>query len=187
MASESASSLSIIIPVLNEAPSLPELVGRIRKVVEGLTTRYEIIVVDDGSTDDSFAVLERLRRDDNRLKVIQLRCVHGKATALAIGFKEAQGDLLITMDGDLQDQPEEIPQFLTKLAAGHDLVCGWRVKRNDSWGKILASRLFLPHWIPGCTGFPSPGRSGLPAVPPIWPREFRRIDPRCHPEPFSEM
>jgi len=151
MDSHYVSSLSIIVPVLNESPSLPELVARIRKVVEGLTDQYEIIVVDDGSTDDSFAVLERLRRDDNRLKVIQLRCTHGKATALTAGFKEAQGNLLITMDGDLQDQPEEIPQFLTKIADGHDLVCGWRVRRRDSWGKVLASRLFnrVTGWLTG--------------------------------------
>lgn len=143
------SSLSIIVPVLDEAPSLRELVARIQRVMGDLADRFEVIVVDDGSADGSFAVLEGLRKEDSRLKVIQLRCTHGKATALGVGFKEAQGNVLITMDGDLQDQPEDIPKLLAKLAEGYDLVCGWRVKRKDPWRKVLASRIFnrVTRWL----------------------------------------
>jgi len=85
------------------------------------------------------------------LRVIQLRCTHGKATALATGFKEAMGDQIIMMDGDLQDQPEEIPRLLAILNEGYDLVTGWRIKRKDSFGKVLASRFFnaVTRWLTG--------------------------------------
>ncbi len=134
--------LSIVIPVLDEAPNLPELLSRIQDVVKTLTDHYEIIVVDDGSTDGSFEVLTKLREDDRSIKAIQLRCPHGKAAALATGLKEAMGDRIIMMDGDLQDQPEEIPKLLAKLDEGYDLICGWRVTRHDPWLKVVASKIF---------------------------------------------
>ena len=135
-------SLSIVIPVLDEADSLPELIPRIQQAVRPLADHYEIIVVDDGSLDNSFEVLATLRKDDRSIKVIQLRCPHGKAAALATGLQEAMGNQIIMMDGDLQDQPEEIPRLLAVLNEGCDMVIGWRVKRKDSFGKVLASRIF---------------------------------------------
>jgi len=136
------SSLSIVIPVLDEADSLPELLHRIQDVVRPLTDHYEIIVVDDGSRDSTFEVLAKLREEDRSIKVIQLRCMHGKASALSTGLKEAGGNQIIMMDGDLQDQPEEIPGLLATLNEGYDMVIGWRVTRKDSLGKVWASRIF---------------------------------------------
>ncbi|MCZ6623351.1 MAG: glycosyltransferase family 2 protein [Deltaproteobacteria bacterium] len=143
--------LSIVVPVLNEAESLPELYQRLREVVGRVTNRWEIVFVDDGSTDRSFEVLAGMRQEDSRIKVIQLRRTYGKAAALTTGFKEAKGALILTMDADLQDRPEEIPRILAKLEEGHDLVCGWRVKRKDLFGKVLASRIFnsATRWLTG--------------------------------------
>ncbi len=143
--------VSIIVPVLDEAPSLPELVSRIQKTMSALPYHYEIIVVDDGSDDNSFQVLSHLRQEEGRIGVIQLRRTSGKATARAVGFREAKGSHIVTLDGDLQDQPEDIPKLLAKLDEGGDLVCGWRVKRKDPWRKVLASRIFnrVTRWLTG--------------------------------------
>jgi glycosyltransferase involved in cell wall biosynthesis len=143
--------LSIVVPVLNEAESLPELYRRLEKAVGAMTDRYEIIFVDDGSTDRSFELLAALRGEDARVKVIQLRRNYGKATALATGFKAAKGERIITIDADLQDQPEEIPRILAKLDEGCDLVSGWRVKRKDPFAIVLASRIFnrVTGWLTG--------------------------------------
>ena len=140
--SQSPCYLSVVVPLLNEADSLPELYARLKKVVGGLTDHYEIIFVDDGSTDNSFDVLEDLQKKETHIKLIQLRRNYGKATALKMGFNEAQGELIVTIDGDLQDQPEEIPKILAKLEDGNDLVTGWRVVRRDPLRKILASKVF---------------------------------------------
>lgn len=151
MTSKHSSSLSVVIPVLNEANTLPELYSRLTKVANTAIEPYEFIFIDDGSSDDSFRVLAGLQQADSRVAVIQLRRSYGKAAALAMGFQEARGDLIITLDADLQDQPEEIPQLVAKLNEGYDLVAGWRVKRQDGFGKILASRLFntVTSWLSG--------------------------------------
>ncbi len=143
--------LSVVIPVLNEAASLPELYQRLTQVVSAVTEQYEFIFVDDGSTDQSFAVLAALQQEDDHLMVMQLRRTYGKATALATGFQHTQGELIITLDADLQDQPEEIPQLIARLEEGYDLVLGWRVQRQDGAGKILASRIFntVTGWLSG--------------------------------------
>lgn len=135
-------NLSIIIPVCNEAESLDDLYLALKAVVERIPNSCEIIFVDDGSEDTSMVELERLRNADPRVKIVQLRDNFGKAVALSVGFENASGEIVFTMDGDLQDDPSEIPRFLEKLEEGYDLVSGWKFVRRDPIGKTLPSRLF---------------------------------------------
>jgi glycosyltransferase involved in cell wall biosynthesis len=134
--------LSVVIPLFNEAESLPELYSALDAVLSRCAGRSELIFVDDGSTDASFEVLTALRRKDERVKIVQLRGNQGKAAALAIGFREARGDAVITLDADLQDDPREIPRFLAKLADGYDLVSGWKARRQDPWRRRVLSAIF---------------------------------------------
>jgi len=134
--------LSVVVPLLNEAESLPELYVALDDTLSRHAEGCELIFVDDGSSDDSFQVLQGLRRKDERVKIIQLRGNQGKATALAVGFREAQGEVIITLDADLQDDPKEIPKFLAKLEEGYDLVSGWKVRRQDPWTRRLLSAIF---------------------------------------------
>ncbi len=134
--------ITIIIPVLNEQQSLELLYRELLDVLEGLGKTFELVFVDDGSIDGTYLILERLHQEDNRVKVIQFRRNFGKSAALAAGFSAAQGDIVFTMDGDLQDKPSEIPRFLEKLDTGFDLVSGWKYPRHDPFGKTLPSRLF---------------------------------------------
>ncbi|MDX1778088.1 MAG: glycosyltransferase family 2 protein, partial [Thermodesulfobacteriota bacterium] len=135
-------AFSVVVPLFNEEESLEELHRRLTLVLQPLSENFEIIFVDDGSTDDSFAVLKTLHEKDSRVKVIQFRKNFGKASALSAGFKKAQGKIIITLDADLQDLPEEIPSLLKKIEAGYDLVSGWKVKRKDPVVRKVASRLF---------------------------------------------
>jgi glycosyltransferase involved in cell wall biosynthesis len=135
-------SISVIIPVLNEAHALPELIERIETVLQSLTQRYEILVIDDGSDDHTAAVLRELATRHAALHVVRFRRNYGKAAALSAGFARASGDFLITMDGDLQDSPDEIPNLINHLIQHCDVVCGWKQNRQDSWIRILSSRLF---------------------------------------------
>lgn len=139
---EEKKDLSIVIPLFNEEKSLKELTGEIIKIMQPLNLSYEIIFVDDGSTDSSFFVLKELYRESKSVKVIQFRVNYGKAAALAAGFKEAKGKIVITMDSDLQDSPGEIPKFISKIEEGYDLVSGWRASRKDSLSKIIPSLLY---------------------------------------------
>ncbi len=133
--------LSFVIPALNEAESLPELIDGIRRhVPDGMT--YEVIVVNDGSTDETEQVVRELAMDDPYVHLISFRRNFGKAAALAAGFQESTGDMIITMDGDLQDDPLEIPAFIKKLDEGYDLVSGWKKDRKDPLEKRLPSKLF---------------------------------------------
>ncbi|OPZ08976.1 MAG: Undecaprenyl-phosphate 4-deoxy-4-formamido-L-arabinose transferase [candidate division BRC1 bacterium ADurb.BinA292] len=134
--------LSFVIPLKNEAESLNELYQRLVDVIERLAVRFELIFVDDGSTDDSLALLQALRGEDARVKIIQFQGNFGKAAALAAGFEHAAGRIVFTMDADLQDDPAEIPAFLKKLDEGYDLVSGWKRIRQDPLSKTLPSRLF---------------------------------------------
>lgn len=134
--------LSVVVPLLNEAESLPDLYVALDDTLSRHAEGCELIFVDDGSSDDSFRVLQGLRRKDERVKIIQLRGNQGKATALAVGFREAQGEVIITLDADLQDDPKEIPKFLAKLEEGYDLVSGWKVRRQDPWTRRLLSAIF---------------------------------------------
>jgi len=132
--------LSFVIPALNEEASLEILY---KEIVSNLTgDSYEIIFVDDGSSDGSFSLLQLLAERDANVKVIRFRRNFGKAAALQMGFNVAQGDVVFTMDADLQDNPQEIPRFLAKLDEGYDLVSGWKRKRHDPWHKTMPSKLF---------------------------------------------
>src|SRR5678816_1424090 len=136
--------ISIIIPFLDESESLPELTEWIRNVVTKNNFSYEIIMIDDGSTDSSWQVVEELRRKNPNIKGIKFQRNYGKSAALNEGFRASQGDVVITMDADLQDSPEEIPELRRMiLEDGFDLVSGWKKKRYDNkLTKNLPSKLF---------------------------------------------
>ena len=134
--------LSIIVPLLNEERSLETLYREIAAALESQDETFEVIFVDDGSTDGSHAVLARLHDEAPNVVVVQLRRNFGKAAALQAGFLEARGDTIVTIDADLQDDPAEIPQLLAKLDEGFDLVSGWKTRRNDPWGRRVFSKLF---------------------------------------------
>jgi glycosyltransferase involved in cell wall biosynthesis len=143
--------LSIVIPVFDEKESLRELHDRIVRVLEQVPGSYELIFVDDGSKDGSSELLKDISRQDPRVKVIYLRRNFGKTIALSIGFKEAQGEKIITLDADLQDLPEEIPNLLMELDKGYDLVSGWKNKRKDPLSKKVNSWIFN-HMVSFFTG-----------------------------------
>ncbi len=146
--------ISVVIPLLDEASTLRELHRRLGRVLQSLAPgSYEIVFVDDGSGDDSAAVLEELAREDpERVVVVEFRRNAGKAAALAAGFAEARGELVATLDADLQDVPEELPRMLARLERGADLVTGLKRKRRDPWFRVAASRVFnwMVSWITGC-------------------------------------
>jgi glycosyltransferase involved in cell wall biosynthesis len=134
--------ISFVIPLLNEEDSLQDLHGAIVRTVESLSCPYEIIFVDDGSTDRSPAILEALyKQDPGHVRVIQLRRNFGKTAALTAGFARVRGDVVVTMDADLQDDPGELPKLLAKLDEGYDLVGAWRTNRQDPVSKKWPSRL----------------------------------------------
>jgi glycosyltransferase involved in cell wall biosynthesis len=140
------SSLSIVIPAYNEVESLPILVDGIIAVLEGIECPFwELILVDDGSTDGSTALMKRLAQEKRGVKAVLLRTNFGKSAAMMAGFSEASGDIVFTMDADLQDDPQEIPAFIEKIESGFDLVSGWKKKRNDPLEKRLPSLLF--NWV----------------------------------------
>jgi glycosyltransferase involved in cell wall biosynthesis len=124
--------LSIVIPIHNEEPSLLPLYDRLTTVLEQLHKPYEIVFIDDASTDRSFDLLANLVETDAHLKVIRLRRNFGQTAALAAGFDEAQGDVIVSLDGDLQHDPEDIPQLLAKIEEGYDIASGWRKNRVDN-------------------------------------------------------
>jgi len=134
--------LSIVIPILNEAQSLEELYDQISTTLRPGPTDYEIIFADDGSQDDTPDKLRLLRRKDPRVKWIRLRSHFGKSAALAAAFKAASGTCVITMDGDLQDDPAEIPKLLARLEEGFDVVSGWKVRRKDAWTRRILSKIY---------------------------------------------
>ena len=135
--------LSIVIPLFNEEESLKELHRWIAQTLESHQLSFEIIFVDDGSTDGSWAVLQHLAKADERVKVIKFRRNHGKSAGLNVGFAGAQGDVVITMDADLQDSPEEIPPLYNMITRqGYDLVSGWKKKRYDPISKTLPTKFY---------------------------------------------
>lgn len=134
--------ISILIPLLNEEESLRPLYFEIKKAVKSISPDYEILFVDDGSTDKSLKVIKDLIKEDNKIKFISFRKNYGKSAALQVGFKNVKGDVVITMDADLQDDPAEIPNLLKKLEEGYDLVSGWKKKRYDPFIKKHTSKFF---------------------------------------------
>ncbi len=134
--------MSVVIPLLNEDESLRELHQQLRSTLKRMNVRYELLFVDDGSTDRSFQVLRELKRNDHRIKIIRFRRNYGKSAALSVGFEKAQGLVVITMDADLQDDPAEIPNLVRKLNEGYDLISGWKKVRRDPLSKKVPSRFF---------------------------------------------
>ena len=125
--------LSIVIPVRNEAPCLRELHAELTQTLVSWGPSYEIIIVDDGSTDDSFQILAELQALDARLRVIRFRRNFGQTAAFAAGFEHARGRIIVTADGDLQNDPRDIPAMVDRLERGADIVCGWRKDRKDAF------------------------------------------------------
>ncbi len=135
--------ISIVIPVFNEEESLPELEAWIRKVLTTHNYSYEIIMVDDGSSDNSWTVIEQLRQNNDAVKGIKFRRNYGKSAALHTGFQSAMGDVVVTMDADLQDSPDEVPELHKMIMEdGYDLVSGWKKKRYDPFSKTFPSKFF---------------------------------------------
>jgi len=138
--------LSVVIPLYNEEKNLEPLYQQLKAALDGAGREYEIIIVDDGSTDRSFEVLKRLHEDDERLKVIRFRRNFGQTAAFAAGFDHSQGEVVITMDADLQNDPADIPLLLRKIEEGYDVVSGWRLPRQDPF---LTRRLpsMIANWL----------------------------------------
>jgi glycosyltransferase involved in cell wall biosynthesis len=134
--------ISVVVPVHDEERSVQPLYEELRAALDPLGRRWEAVFVDDGSTDGSFAALTRLHADAENVKVVRLRRNFGKAAALAAGFRHAVGDVVVTIDSDLQDDPAEIPRLLAKLDEGFDLVSGWKTQRRDPLSRRIPSRIF---------------------------------------------
>lgn len=134
--------VSVVVPVFDERDSLQELADELLPVMQRVGAPFEVIFVDDGSRDGGDQVLAALARDHEPIRVVRLRSNFGKGAALTAGFREARGDVVITIDADLQDDPAEIPRLLAALDDGADLVSGWKQKRNDPWNKTMPSRVF---------------------------------------------
>ncbi len=145
--------VSLVLPVFNEEGNLTILYKKIHRVMNDQPFPYELIFVDDGSNDRSFQILSTLHQQDATVKLIQFRKNFGKSAAYHAGFDAAQGDIIITLDTDLQDDPEEIPLFIEKIQQGFDMVVGWRYSRKDHWHKTMPSRFF--NWVVAkLTGIP---------------------------------
>ena len=143
--------ISIIIPVYNEKDSLAVLVGEIEQTARQHGLEYEIVFVDDGSNDGSWNVIAELAKRSGQVHGIRFRRNFGKAAALSAGFSAAHGDIIMTLDADLQDDPAEIPRFLSALADGKEVVSGWKKVRHDPWHKVWPSRVFnaMVSWTTG--------------------------------------
>ncbi|MBG8555714.1 glycosyltransferase family 2 protein [Hymenobacter sp. BT594] len=144
--------LSIVVPLLNEAESLPELTRWIHRVLAQHGLTYEVLLIDDGSTDDSWEVIEDLAQEDVHIRGIRFNRNYGKSAALDTGFRAAQGRVVCTMDADLQDSPEELPELYRMITQdGYDLVSGWKKKRFDPLSKTIPTKLFngVTRWLSG--------------------------------------
>jgi glycosyltransferase involved in cell wall biosynthesis len=147
-------TVSIVVPVYNEEESVRPLYGKIREACNRLGRTYEIVFVDDGSRDRTFEILKCIHEDDDTVKVIRFRKNFGQTAAMAAGFGQARGELIVSMDGDLQNDPADIPMLLDKLEEGYDVVCGWRKERKD---KLISRRIpsMIANWLIGrVTGVP---------------------------------
>jgi glycosyltransferase involved in cell wall biosynthesis len=138
--------ISIVVPLYNEQENIRPLHARLTDVLNGLGQPYELVFVDDGSWDQTPEILDEIYERDSRVRVVRLRKNFGQAAALQAGFDFVQGDIVISMDGDLQHDPEDIPEFLAQMAKGYDIVSGWRVARKDPWlTRRLPSR--VANWL----------------------------------------
>ncbi len=134
--------ISVVVPVCDESASVEPLFEELRAALDALDREWEVLFVDDGSTDGTFAALTRLHAREPSVRIVRLRRNFGKASALAAGFAEAGGDVIVTIDGDGQDDPAEIGRLLAKLDEGFDLVSGWKTRRRDPWRRRIVSRVF---------------------------------------------
>lgn len=132
--------LSVVIPIKNESENLPLLVRDLMAVLSQCKETYEILFIDDGSTDDSYQVMRQLQAEQPCIRAIQFDRNYGKTAALSAGFERARGEVIIIMDGDRQNDPVDIPKFLEAIR-GHDIVCGYRARRLDSWFRLAQSRI----------------------------------------------
>ena len=179
-----SATISVLVPVMDEERTVGELAARVAGVLDGLGRSFEIIFIDDGSSDATCARVREAHQLDARVKLIRLRRNFGKAAALCAGFDGSSGEIVITMDGDLQDDPDEIPRFLDKLEGeGLDLVSGWKHQRQDPIGKRYPSLLF--NWATRLAGAGRPARlqlrlQGLPPRRARADRGLRRAAP-LHP------
>ncbi|MEM6395040.1 MAG: glycosyltransferase family 2 protein [Bacteroidota bacterium] len=138
--------ISVVVPLFNEEESLPELTAWIDRVMQANDFEYEVIMIDDGSTDRSWAVVEQLREENPNIRGIRFQRNYGKSPALHTGFQAANGQVVITMDADLQDSPDEVPELYRMIVEdGFDLVSGWKKKRHDPIGKTIPSKFF--NWV----------------------------------------
>ena len=134
--------ISVVVPVHNEERTVALLLDELASTLDGVGRPWEAVFVDDGSTDGTFAALTTLHAASDHVRVVRLRRNFGKAAALQAGFAQARGEIVVTMDGDLQDDPAEIPRLLAKLDEGFDLVSGWKTKRRDPLTRRIPSKLF---------------------------------------------
>jgi dolichol-phosphate mannosyltransferase len=139
--------ISVVVPVHEEERTVALLYDELQSALEPMGQPWEVVFVDDGSTDGSFSALTRLHNAFDNVRVVRLRRNFGKAAALAAGFANAQGDVVVTIDGDLQDDPAEIPRLLAKLDEGFDLVSGWKAHRRDPITRRVLSKIF--NWVTG--------------------------------------
>ncbi len=136
-------NISVVVPLFNEEEALPELCAWIDRVMQKNNFSYEVLLIDDGSKDKSWEVVEKISAENSNVKGIKFRRNYGKSAALNVGFAKAEGDVVITMDADLQDSPDEIPALYNKIAIeGFDLVSGWKAKRYDPLTKTIPTKLF---------------------------------------------
>ena len=140
--------LSVVIPVYNEEESLPELFQELLEILKKISSNFEIIAVDDGSNDNSNSILREFAQKDDRIIVISFRRNYGQSAAFAAGFRIARGNVIVTMDADLQNDTHDIPLLLEKIKS-YDMVCGWRANRQDPWIKKASSRIAnrIRNWL----------------------------------------
>ena len=146
--------ISIVVPIFNEEDSVYPMVEAVRRAGNAIGETWEVIFVDDGSTDKSFDHLQNLLREDPHVKVVRFRKNYGQTAAMAAGFRAAEGEVVVSMDGDLQNDPEDIPRLLAKMEEGYDVVCGWRKDRKD---KLISRKIpsKIANWLIGkITGVP---------------------------------
>lgn len=143
--------ISVVVPVFNEEESLPELTEWISRVMNEHGFSYEVILINDGSTDRSWDIVQRLSQGNKSIKGINFTRNYGKSAALDAGFRKAEGEVVITMDADLQDSPDEIPGLYTMITGGFDVVSGWKKERHDPISKTIPSKFFngITRWISG--------------------------------------
>ena len=182
---DNSPSYSIVVPLYNEQESVTPLYVKIIDVMDTVGEPYEIVFVDDGSRDGTFRILSEIADDDERVVVVRLRRNFGQTAALKAAFDHSRGEIIISMDGDLQHEPAEIPRFIEKIKEGYDIVSGWRVERTDHWltrqlpaGSPIASWRSSREW--SCT---TSGRHSKPTGAKSFPRftfmaNFIALSPR---------